>query len=105
MVNFSATVKDINDDIIQNGAICTLRLMNPKTGTVLHKNPNPGGACEVRPWLLGAQQDTGKFIVESYKQHKKEINELKSTVYKVNGKVVTITHQVINSMYDGKATL
>ena len=69
---------------------------------VYYRNANPGGAEMLRPLVKNQEKDTAQNVVQSIKKMEEDIQNLKETVVKENGKTVKIKHTVIQSMHDGK---
>jgi len=98
------TAKTVNDAQLYTRSIVPLFIEYLDSRVKVYANSSPGGARELRPLSKAHMKDTEAAVVATIEMAKAEAAELAATpqVLTVGTKTVTVHHQVIPSMHDGK---
>ena len=96
-----ATVKSVNDDFLYNEGMCSLSIRDPATNLYLFVNNSTGGPRHLRPLRKSTTKDTAEAVVAAVREHEAEVAALVPLVLDIDGKRVTVKHEIHHSMHDG----
>ena len=96
--------EDVTSDFtsIMHTAISPL-LLKDERENIIWVNPNPSSCMTCRPLRMAWEKETQESMLREYARLKTEIKNLKPSEIIVDGKVYEVIHEILTTMFDGKA--